>query len=322
MEKYLLDRLSRESEEETGIKNGELLNRKIYSSGEDFVINEARLFGREGGISVRTHTRYVDFPAHKHNYVEMMIVLAGSVTHRIEGNVLKLSEGEILILNKHISHSIDCTGEGDIGVNIIMSDRFIDTVTPELSGTVFSSLIKENSKAEGNPMYLYFRTGGRKYIENVIENLLFALTDERPESSVMAKTISLLLNYLSIENHDLLISGTISRDKETSRKLDIITYVKDNHRTASLTELGERLYLSIPYLSKIVKEYFGKSFKELVVDERMTRAKELFEKTDMPIGDIIRSIGYENESYFHREFKKRFSATPLAIRKCSQKISE
>ena len=53
-----------------------------------------------------------------------------------------------------------------IGVNIIMSDRFIDGVAAELSGTVFSSLIKENGQEDGAPIYLAFATEGRKYIEN------------------------------------------------------------------------------------------------------------------------------------------------------------
>ena len=315
MDQYLLERLSRESEEEVGIKNGELLNRKIYSSGEDFVVSEARLFGAMSDISVRTHTRYTDFPPHKHNFVEMMIVLGGSITHRIEGESVTLTKGQMLILNKHISHSIDRSSEGDIGVNIIMSDRFISSMTPELSGTVFSSLIKENGKDSGEPMYLYFDAEGHRRVENLIENLLLELTDELPDTAIMSKTVSLLLDCLSRAAGECLISGSVWRDKESERRLEILNYVKGNYRTASLTGLAERLYLSVPYLSRLVKEYFGKSFKELVVDERMARARELFLTTNMPIGDVIRGVGYENESYFHREFKRREGTTPLGVRK-------
>ena len=75
------------------------------------------------------------------------------------------------------------------------------------------------------------------------------------------------------------------------------------------------MYLTTPYLSKITVDLFGKSFKELVIDERMSRARVAFETTRMSIGDVIRSVGYENESYFHREFKKRYGITPLAMRK-------
>ena len=315
MEKYILDILSRESEEETGILSGEVLNRKIYAGGEDFVVNEARLFGAGRGISARTHTRYIDFPLHRHNYVEMMIVLSGSITHRIDGEPFTLSTGEVLIMNKHVSHSVERSGKDDIGVNIIMSDRFIYGVTSELAGTLFSSLIKENAKENGSPIYLAFRTGGRKYLENAIENLLFELTVRGEDVGVMSGTVSLLLRYLSLENDELLIRGNVKTDKDDARRLDVLSYVKSNYRTASLTELSDKLYLTVPYLSKVIKESFGKSFKELVVDERMERARTSIEETTLPIGDIIRSVGYENESYFHREFKKRYGTTPLAIRK-------
>ena len=315
MEKYLLDILSRESEEEAGILGGEVLNRKIYTGGDEFVVNEARLFGPRRTISARTHTRYVDFPEHKHNYVEMMIVLSGSITHVIDGKELTLSKGEVLVMNKHLSHSVKRSGKDDIGVNVIMSDRFIDGVAAELSGTVFSSLIKENAKCEGAPIYLSFTTAGYKHVENIIENLLFELTERGEDAGIMTGTVSILLRYLSIENDKLLKGGNAIADKDEGRRMEILSYVKSSYRTASLSELSERLYLTVPYLSKITTELFGKSFKELVVDERMSRAKAAFETTELSIGDIIRSVGYENESYFHREFKKRYGHTPLSIRK-------
>ena len=318
MEKYLLDILSRESEEETGILGGEVLNRKMYSGGDEFVVNEARLFGAGRSISARTHTRYVDFPQHRHNYVEMMIVLSGSITHEIDGAELTLEKGELLLMNKHVAHSIRRSGKDDIGVNIIMSDSFIDGVAAELSGTVFSHLIKENAKSGGSPMYLAFRYGGRKYIENTIENLLFELTEKGEDVAIMSGTVSILLRYLSLENEELLRVGTVNTDKDEERKIEIISYVKSNYRTATLGELSERLYLTPPYLSKITKELFGKSFKELVVDERMESARSAFLNTSLSVGDVIRSVGYENESYFHREFKKRYGTTPLAIRKNSR----
>jgi AraC-like DNA-binding protein len=51
------------------------------------------------------------------------------------------------------------------------------------------------------------------------------------------------------------------------------------------------------------------------MNERFQVARELLSNTNMSIGDIIFHIGYENTSYFHKEFKKRYGMTPKAFRR-------
>ena len=80
------------------------------------------------------------------------------------------------------------------------------------------------------------------------------------------------------------------------------------------------MFLSVPYLSKLISEYFGKSFKELLLEERLRRSKQLILDTDMPIGEIIDTVGYENESYFRRKFKSEFGVTPFAMRDAKRKM--
>ena len=69
------------------------------------------------------------------------------------------------------------------------------------------------------------------------------------------------------------------------------------------------------YLCRLISEYFGVSFKKLLTSVRFDTACSLLASTDMPIGDIINRVGYENSSYFHKEFKKRFGVTPNNYRK-------
>lgn len=314
MDERLLSLVAAQSDEERRILGGEELDRKIYTVGAEFVIGGARLRGGRGALGVRTHTRYVDFPRHRHDYVEMMIVLSGSITHDLDGESVTLGEGEILILNKHIYHSVRRADSSDVGVNVIMSDELASSLAHELSGTVFNALFRENCREGGAPMFLHLSTGGRKSLENLVENLIFELTAEPPEAQIMERTVTLLLACLSRDG-SLLLGGSVSRAPEAKRTQQILSYVKNNYRTATLGDLCDRLYLSVPYLSRLIREKFGKSFKELVVEARMDRASELILNTGMPIGDIIRAVGYENESYFHRVFRERFGKTPLAMRR-------
>ena len=95
----------------------------------------------------------------------------------------------------------------------------------------------------------------------------------------------------------------------------LINYIKTSYSTATLTEAAEIFGLSVPYLSRWVVKNIGMSFKEMLMRERFSAARELLSATKMSIGDIIRSVGYENSSYFHKEFKKRFNTTPNQYRK-------
>lgn len=313
MDACLLERLGEISSEEHEILCGGTLHSDAYFSG-DQVVRDKRLFGDGAEIGIRRHTRFVDFPLHKHDFVEVMIVLSGELTHTVTGGIIRLSAGDILFLNKHAEHSIAKTGEGDIAVNIMLSDAFIAGITPKLSGTVFSPFIKENARSSGEGAYLHFSAGGSRAIENVTENIILELLLGRGDN-VAAMTVELLFACLARESESLLVGGGEPTDKVTRRMSAVLEYIKANSATASLSELSGRLYLCVPYLSKTIKEYFGKSFKELVIDERMRRAELLFGETDMNIGDVIRAVGYENESYFHREFKRRYGKAPLGYRR-------
>lgn len=315
MESFLLNKLAAITREEKEILSGSSLNRDIYANDGDFVIDADRILSGGRSIAVRTHTRYADFPEHKHNYLEMMIVLSGSILHTIAGEDLTLSRGDILILNKHVSHSIKKADTSDIGVNVIISDNFIESLAADLSETVFSELIRQNSISSGSGIYLCFSSNGNSQIDNIIENLLFELTEYTADDRILRYTTALLFEYLSRKSKKLLKIASRTPDKNGMRRREILGYIQGNFRNATLSELADKMFLTPPYLSKIINEIFGKGFKELLLDERIRRATELVVKTDIQIGEIIESVGYENESYFHKEFKKRTGLTPLKMRK-------
>ena len=315
MRKDITEKLSRISREEEELLLGGELEKEKYSYPGDFIISDLVLHGK-GEISVRPHTRFTLFPEHKHNYMEMMITLSGTLTHVIDGKRIELSAGDILFLNKHISHSVLRAERDDLGVNVIISDSFLESIADELSGTVFSGFIKQNSLPLGEGMYLHFSTNGESALNNLVENLLSELFRENgADRFIMSRTVSLLLIYLSRESEDRLLAATELPDKDAKRVMEISSYLKNHYRDGSLYELSRQLYLSVPYLSKLIRKKTGKSFKELMLNERIARAEKLITETDMQIGEIISAVGYENESYFHREYRKKTGESPLATRK-------
>ena len=58
-------------------------------------------------IDIRPHTRFVHFPKHRHNYVEIIYMCSGKTDHIINGiDRVTLRQGELLFLNQNCSHEI------------------------------------------------------------------------------------------------------------------------------------------------------------------------------------------------------------------------
>ena len=316
MEQFLLKKLNALADVKRdvldNINYGILLAQNVADS---YVIAEASLTNGEREIIVLPHGRSGPTPLHRHDYVEIMILVAGELCHDIGGERIMLSEGDVLFMNRHIAHSISSPRESDVAFNIIMSNSFLATISPELESSVFKRFIAENSKDDGQGIYLHFTTKGQKQLENLVENILYELTEYTADTSVLLGTATLLFRYLSLKHGELLVASTSVGDHNLMRIEAISSYIKSDFCGANLPALAARLDLTVPYLSKLISTTFGKSFKDLVIEERVSRAVELLCKTNMPIGAIIRSVGYENASYFHREFKRRIGKTPLEVRK-------
>lgn len=102
MDAELLRALSVITEEEQRILdgNGEIETRR-YIKRKDLVVDAEQLIQRGKLIQVRPHTRFVHFPKHRHNYIEVIYMCQGTTTHIIDGHKVLLEEGDLLFLNPH-----------------------------------------------------------------------------------------------------------------------------------------------------------------------------------------------------------------------------
>ena len=112
-----------------------------------------------------------------------------------------------------------------------------------------------------------------------------------------------------------LLEKTGSRRKIDGRMNEIYTYIQEHYRTVTLEELAEQFHLSVPYLSKYIKEKSGKSFKEIVGEIRMNKARYFLKKEGLSVELAAEKAGYLNVEHFNRQFKKKFQMTPVQYRK-------
>ena len=83
----------------------------------------------------------------------------------------------------------------------------------------------------------------------------------------------------------------------------------------SVFELASGCCLSQSRFIHLFKEVTGKSFTGYIAFIRMEKAKEMLTFTDLSICDISIALGYEDQNYFSRYFRKVEGCSPTEYRK-------
>ncbi len=90
-----------------------------------------------------------------------------------------------------------------------------------------------------------------------------------------------------------------------------VNYIKENYMNKiTLEEVASHVYLSPSYFSKIFKDDMKCNFNTYVNQVRVERSKHLLLNENINLVDISNMVGYEDQSYFSKVFKKIVGVTP------------
>lgn len=322
MDTELLRALSVITEEEQRILdgNGEIETRR-YTKRKDLVVDAEQLIQRGKLIQVRPHTRFVHFPKHRHNYIEVIYMCQGTTTHIIDGHKVLLEEGDLLFLNPHAEQEIFPAKATDIAVNFIILPEFFDTafsMMGEEENALRDFLIGTLSGNNGLSSYLYFHVSDILPVQNLIENMVWTIFynmgNKRSCNQITMGLLFLqLLNYM-----DKMEIG--SGKFQTELTGAVLGYIEEHYRNGSLSELAELLKYDVYWLSREIKKYTGKTYKELLQEKRMNQARYLLAHTKLSVNQIIALVGYENNSYFYRKFREKYGEMPKDYREREKRI--
>lgn len=322
MDKSIIERLTAITAEEERIREGNAsISRADYAASEEFIISEQKMLGERKLIDLRLHTRFTDFPEHGHDYMEFMYVYAGSITHVVDGKQIPLGGGDILFLNRHIRHSVLRADIGDIGINFMVSDTFLKQILPRVENNpVMFGFLTENLCPTGEGEYLHFRTREVFPVRNLLDNLIYALAEEgAADDAVLTQLVSLLFTYLAKYSATLAEGYRAASPEIRLRRRSPPTSKRTIRAPRSPTSRSGRGTVSNTCRGAS-GELFGSSFRGLLIDRRLAAAEQLLLSTDMNVEEVVRAVGYENQSHFHRMFRQRTGKTPRRFRLDKKKI--
>lgn len=123
----------------------------------------------------------------------------------------------------------------------------------------------------------------------------------------------LILSYVLNTSQPQAASVSQSSALHISR---IIQYMYEHlSEKIDADSVAQQFYMSRSKLDKDFQKYTTVSFRQLLIDMRLSHAAYLLLNTEMKITDIAALSGFENENYFYAQFKKLMGTTPLKYQK-------
>ena len=248
----------------------------------------------------------------RREYPELLYLCRGCARYRIGGNEVTVREGELLLLGQNTPLEPLDGGSDPLAVSFFIKPEFFGDILSFLGSeqTPLREFVLRCLGQETPYGYLHFHVAGIRPIENLLENLLLHLL-ESPDSrrAIPLYTVGLLFVHL-LEESDRLTMGI----REQQSILGVLRYLETNYAGGSLTEAAQLLHCDVAWLSREIKRRTGRTYTELLQERRLQQAAWLLEHTRQRVSDIAVSVGYENVSYFHRIFQKRFGLSPKQYR--------
>lgn len=169
-------------------------------------------------------------------------------------------------------------------------------------------------------------------VANLSDDSLGPITSIQPRNPGLLCDFFKLMAVVSFERQEgwdvaleslavALLASVLSEDSEMRQRPSpdtvvglVIQEISAHPESASLATLAAKYSYNPSYLSTLLREKSGKTFSELVLEQRMARARTLLENSSLPVASIASLVGYSGTTNFYRKFSECYGMTPSELR--------
>lgn len=242
---------------------------------------------------------------HTHAYYELLAVINGEIALEVlEGNGdsnIPMHSGAICLIPPNVYHCTKSISNAPDKLAVRFTLNGCDTESPQLFADcnrilscVHQPLIfTEQHELCSTLLSIRRELNAKRWASDVFVNLhiqeffmgAMRLICEQNGASIQSG------KAINIENRHAAIEAYI-----------------DLHHTSPITEedLAQELNLSKRQLTRVMREIYGTSFREKLIETRLYHALHLLMQTDSSVEKIAFAVGYTSLSGFYSAFKKRF----------------
>ncbi len=266
-------------------------------------------------VCVNKESRFAAIPEHIHTVIEFLYVYAGTCTQVISGRRVAMKQGDICLLDTNVPHSLEYINKDDIIITIEMQKEYLTQGFLQRlgnNGIILPFLTNALSTSAAHDQYLLFKKQEDNPIHSIVQSILCEYYDPQMCSDQMIDAHMILLFCEVLRQYK---NQAFSSDPNRKwRIVDILQYIEDNYLTATLQSTAAHFGFHPNYLSAYIKKQTGRSFKELMILQRMGQACFYLINTDLPVNEIANNVGYDNLGFFYKKFESIYKTTPATYR--------
>lgn len=134
--------------------------------------------------------------------------------------------------------------------------------------------------------------------------------------------LTLLLTHLLIVFDRELSREHIITNEYMDREMDnAVSYFNENYnKDISIEQYAESRGMSVSWFIRNFKKFTGTSPMQFIVSLRINNAQILLEQTNYTINEIAKIVGYDDQLYFSRLFRKQKEFSPSQYRKMGKNL--
>ncbi len=245
---------------------------------------------------------------HLHPEYELVFIKSGKGSIQIDTHFENYTDGLLIFLGPNIPHMPFGNKQFNNNVEVVIQfpESFIneklarfpefDVITKYIktssSGIIFSPEIHKKL----SPLFLKFsKQNNTEKLLNFID-ILHQLSVTKEQRTVLKGKLSLDINKHSLE-----------------RVSKVYQYINDHYDKEIRSEtLAKQLGLTPNSFCRMFKAVTNRGFIDFLNEFRIKKAQEYFEHNDATISEVMYQCGFNDPSYFARQFKKYSGVSPTA----------
>ena len=157
-----------------------------------------------------------------------------------------------------------------------------------------------------------FRSGYAAKLKSVVVDMLQNTTSTITNQY---ERQSLLYSFFAILSQNINISVPRGQDGENIHIRRAVEFVRNNYfNSIRITDIAKYVCVDRTYLYELFRRYLDVSPQDYLTNYRLTSAAELLTLTELTVGEIALSCGYQNAYSFGKAFKAKRGITPVKYR--------